>query len=596
MMRTALLMMLIAGLSGACASLAEDVNEKPSIRLTCHSFELRKGARGLFHGYSWQVLLGWKLESTAPWNIAWCDESKARVTVQDAAGNKAGASDVSWSFTEDWKTNREGSLRMYAHRWAPAMGARWIEMKGEVPMAVSCQDVSTEPVTVELVKGFSVPVVLKGAGLAGEDGKPVDVQATLKVKGYEDHQDDEEKGGKLLYLELSANQPLGFREFELQTVKDLPVIAESWNGGSYRGLNSYRWNKTLKMDMAPVGEVKVMVRYAQDPRLVKAVVDSRAALSGLGGGEGEAGKDRVLPGENRKAGPGGEGARPAVPAAQPGLGGAPAVKAELAGFEIKSKTMWMNNVRQESPLNLFFRVKLETKGTAGFGGRSNLGEQSLEVTDSTGRVLAPAVFDLGWVSSETNNGVSAVVIDGNGSELASPGAEWVRVKGMLRVPMAGEKESPVYELPLVKGAEQHIPVPGMEETGENVGDVATAGDAPTCKLWLEEVTRKENGDVQVEVSLLVEGVPFYFDAFELIDDKGKSLDAYFSGGSSSRSDSRCEWSRRFTVRKAAEMKKLRVKLKYKTGAEMAPVPVDMTVGLGGPVPQKAAGGGKAGKR
>ena len=588
-MRIALLMMLMAGLSGAYAAPAVQKPGESVLRLSCNSLSLNQGARGLFHGRSWGMSLELKIEKPAGWKLVWCEENKARVTMEDSAGNKA--TDIFCSYF-NWNEDDVGSMNLSPHSWKPAAGAQWVRVKGEVPFVVSSQDAVSEPVTVKLVKGFSTPVMLKGAGLAGEDGKPVDVKATLKVKDY---LDAGEKGKKRVALELSAGGKLGFRELELQTTKGQPVIAESRGMGSSVIFGSCSWSKTLEMDEVPEGEVRVMVRYAGEPWQVMAVVDSRAALSGFGDQE----SGRILPGENGKPGkPGNDPAGVAAGAVvvQSGSGKSPAVKAELDGFEIKGNTRWMaNKVRQESPLNLVFKVRLETKGTAGFGGRSTLDEQSLEVTDSTGRALSPAVFDLGWLSPKTNNGVSRAVVVGKGPELASPGAEWVRVKGTLRVPMAGMKESPVYELPLVKGAEQHIPVPGMEETGENVGDVATAGDAPTCKLWLEKVDRKEDGEAGVEVALQVEGVPFDFDEFDLIDDKGKSLDAYSSGGSSSRGDSRCEWSRRFTVRKAAEMKKLRVKLKYKTEAEMAPVPVDMTVGLGGPVKEKVAGAENAGK-
>ena len=542
----------------------------------------------MFHGYTWHMSLGWKLESPASWNIAWCDESKALVTVEDAAGNKAGASDVSWFFDEDGETNREGFLGMYAHNWAPAVGSQWVSVKGEVPVAVSRQDVTTEPVTVKLVKGVTVPVVLKGAGLTGKDGKPVDVKATLKVKDYEDDQDDEEKGKKLLNLELVTKQPLAFREFELQTVKDQPMISEYWGGGGDRGEKGYCWSNTLKIESLPEGELKVMVLYAKEPRLVKAVLDSRAALSGFGGGVG--GK-KAQPVENRKAG---VGVNSAAVAAQPGAGKESIIKAALNEFAVKSDTMWMNGKKQDCPLQMFFDVRLEAKGAIRFGGRSDLMEQSLEMTDSTGKVLKPVVFDLSGLSQRKDRGVSYTVAEGKSMELASPGAEWVRVKGTLRVPMAGVKKSPVYEMPLEQRAEQHVPVPGMEEAGDDAGDVATAGDAPTCRVWLEKVDRKKNRQVEIMICLQVEDVPFDFDDFELVDDKGKSLEPHSSGGFGSTSDELSKWHRWLTIEKAADMKKLRFKLKYKTESNMVPVPVDVTVGLGGPVSRKADGAGKGG--
>ena len=581
-MRIALLMMLMAGLSGAYAAPAGDLIEEPSVRLTCHAFMLESEFRP-GDSRSWDVLLAWKVETPALWNIVWSEENKALVTVQDAAGNKAGASDVSWDFYNARESNKEGSLKMSSHCWLPAVGAQWVDVKGEVPFAVSRQDVMTEPVTVKLIKGFSVPVVLKGAGLAGEDGKPVDVKATLKVRDYESVG---EKDKKWMNLELSTNKPVGLRKVELQTAKGQPMYVEERIGGMNRSGDSCFWVNRLEIDSVPEGEVEVMIGYANEPQMVKAVVDSRVALSGFGNGKGSA------DGEKARA-----RMTPASVVAQPGSGKTPAVKAELEMLKIGSDFKWVNKVRQESPLQMSFHVRLEAKGPAGFGDRASLEEQNLEVTDSTGRVLSPAVFDLRCLSPETNNGVSRAVVGGKSSDLASPGAEWVRVKGTLRVPMVQMKESPVYELPLAKGSELHVPVPGLEENGDVGGDLATAGNAPICKLWLKKMNRSED-QAHLEICLQVEGGRFDFDGFELVDAEGKPLnvDSTGSGSSYDSNNNRWEWQGDFTIRQAAEMQQLRVKVRYKEGEDLVPVPVpvDVTVGLGGPVSRKADGAGKGG--
>ena len=569
-------MMALFGFSVMCGSLADQKTVDPSLRLSCNALSLSQdGRQQLLPVLSWGMSLGLKIETPVGWKPVWCEEDKVRVTMEDSTGNKTTGVECGYSGGRD---DDPGSVWVFHRSWNPAAGSQWVRVKGDVPFIVSGQDSFSEPVTVKLVKGVSMPVVLKDALLGRDDGKPVDVKATLKVKDYVDA---EEKGKKRVEFELSANRELGFRALELQTTNGKPVIAEGWGGGNSVNGDSCGWNETWQMDDVPEGEVRVMVRYAGELRRVMAKVDSRAALSGFGGGEGNDAAGKATPGANRKAADGGVGETSS--AAQPGSGKVPVIKAALDGFDISGDTMWVNNGRQELPPQLVFRVRLEAKGEVGLDGHAIPGEQGLEVTDSTGRVLKPAVFDRNNTSQMKGDHVAYLIMEGKGPELATPAAEWVRVKGTLRVPMANLKKSPAYELPLVKGAERHVPVPGMEETGGDADDVARAGDAPVCKLWLEDVTRTENGDVQVEVSLEVEGVRFDFDGFELVDDKGKSLNADSMGSSDSSGGSREKWGRYFFVRKAAEMKQLRVKLKYKVETEIVPVPVDIKVGLVGPL-------------
>lgn len=574
------LLMLLAGLFSACASLAGQNPAEPPLRLSCDALYLAQGMEGGRFVRSWDMVLGLEIQETGEWKIAWCEEDKARVTVEDSFGNRT--ADVACCYS-CMNVDDVGPMSLSSRNWMPAVGSQWVSVKGEVPFAVSRQDAVSEPVTVKLVKGFSVPVALKGAGLAGGDGKPADVKATLKVKAYVDAG---EKGKKRVTFELVADRNLGFREFEMQTTNGQPVIVKCQGGRNSVNVGSCSWYRALQMDEEPEGEVRVMVRYAGEPQRSMAMVDSRASLSGFGGAAGE----KAQPGANGKAGAGEIGETSAAVAVQPGSGKASAVKAELHGLRVYDDTMPGNDGQPESRPKLFFDMRFEAKGGVGFGGHAIPGEQSLEVTDSKGRVLKPAVFDLNGYGlyKGMNKGVSYTVVRGTGPELASPGAEWVRLKGTLRVPMSGTKVSPVYELPLVKGAERHVSVPGMDESRGDDDDVAVAGDAPACKLWLREVARDDGGDVQVEVSMQVEDVTVDFDGFELVDDKGIRLDVNYVGGRYAITDSRRERSEIFMIRKAADMKRLRFKLKYKVEMEMAPVPVDITVGLGGPVSENKA--------
>ena len=214
-------------------------------------------------------------------------------------------------------------------------------------------------------------------------------------------------------------------------------------------------------------------------------------------------------------------------------------------------------------------------------------EQSLEVTDSTGRVLSPAMFDLTWLKSRNlEKGQAMISLCGTSPEPASPGAEWIRIRGTLHVPVGVKRESPVYELPLQKGAELQIPVPGMSGSGGGGHDVAASGDVPVCRLKLEGVKEQGNGDLHAQVSLQVEGVPFDLECFEVVDDKGFPLkNAVSASGGASMGPLGQErfWHQRFKFKGGADTERLHVRLKYRADAETVAVPVDCTIGPGGPL-------------
>ena len=238
-------------------------------------------------------------------------------------------------------------------------------------------------------------------------------------------------------------------------------------------------------------------------------------------------------------------------------------------------------------MQMVFEIELTSKTAAVFGGGADMREQSLEVTDSTGRVLSPAMFDLTWLKSwNLEKGQAMISLCGTSPEPASPGAEWIRIRGTLHVPVGVKRESPVYELPLQKGAELQIPVPGMSDSGEEGDDVAAAGDVPVCRLKLEGVKEQGNGDLHAQVSLQVEGVPFDLECFEVVDDKGLPLkNAVSAGVGASMGPLGQErfWLQRFKFKGGADTERLHVRLKYRADAETVAVPVDCTIGPGGPL-------------
>lgn len=574
-LKIGLLMFFLPCFFHAGPSLAGGETGGPSLQLVCQALVVRLSEKDALQlsEKGWELGLCLKLENPASWNVVWCEEGRSCLTVDDSGGSKAPG--MSCNYFADENTNEENLIWVWSRNWLPGAGAQWVRVRGSVPFAVSRQDAVTVPVTVKLVKDVAVPVVLKGAGLIGKDGKPVDVNAVLTVKECRDVD-----GQKLVNLELFADRMLGLRKFELQTLDGKPaVVKDERDGGIGKewGEDRYKWKCKLKIDRVPEEEVKVVMWYAWEPRSVGAVVDSRVALSGFGKGDDGG---RIQPEAEKPL----ECEGSAVPSAV------------AAGGQCKVPVRANIEILSIRPRQMKFDVRLVSDEAVGFGGLSSLGEQRLEVTDSTGRVLKPAVYDLSKLIRQKINGKHYSLVEGKCPELASPGAEWVRLKGELRVPVSRIKTSSVYELPLEKGAELHVPVPGLEQAGNDGGDVATAEGAPTCRVCLERVARGENGDATAEIRLFAEGDLFDLDEIEWVDADGNPLDARFEGGGGFSNSEGREWNRIFTIENAETIKRARIRLKYKENEEMVSVPVDMKVGLGGPVSRKEAGVAKDAKR
>ena len=577
----ALLLSLWTGCSGSgsCMAVAAVETALPSLRLVCKEVSVLRNESEPFQSRDWSMKMEWKLENASSWDIAWCEGDKARVVAEDPEGRRS--ADRSYFYHHIWGSNREGRLSISFERWRPGAGAQWVRVKGKVLFAVSRHEAATAPVTVKLVDGCSVPLVLKGAGLAGDE----DIKATLTVEKFEEYGDGRWANMK---LGLKTNRPLGFRTFELRTMDGKPLKSVGFNESfTDLGKGLQVWGQERKMDAVPERELQVLVKYAAHPQLAWATVDSRATLSGVG----DVGNERKISTEGAKPcsgniGPRG-GAVPSSVASAPDGAGRERVRAELCGISIGSRDEWDDGAYHETPEQFHFDTWLVVDKSFVFNMNSGVGEQSLEVTDSTGRVLSPAIFDLSklWLQQTGREGIY-VQVQGKSAALPSPGAEWVRLKGAFRVPVSKMGASPVYELPLKKGAKLDIPVPGESEAVECDGDVANAGAARTCQLSLDKLTWKTDREAELEVNLLVEGMPFDFDEFELLDAEGKPLDASRHGGGGGSGNNSRSWHSVYRVDNAGDMKLLRVRLKYRAGMDMENVPVDVTFDLSGSIPRK----------
>lgn len=581
----------VAGGFGWCSSAMQENASLPPLRLAIKALEIKESVhvglagkdshnKWMFFSQDkelrrkWNMMLKWEVLETPGWRIDWCEGELARVTMEDSAGGKV--RDARSHFRD---AARKKDLMASPGDWLPAPGAQWIKVKGEIPFVVSCQEAMTDPVTVKLEKGISVPVVLKRAGI-GKDGRAEDVKATVIVEEVTKPGGigkSGEQSKKMLGFRVEVPTPAGIRGVELQTMDGMPVGTKN-----HYDMGMMNWVWTMK----PVEDerLQVSVRYSRDLQRYRAVIDDKVSLSGFfSGGDGHDSHDGVKTRETAysaraipvKLSPGG-----IVPAAK----GEQSVMAELAGMSIESSAVpWAG----PGPARTGFEVKLEVKRPAVFGEIADMEKQSLEVTDSTGHVLEPAVFNLAWLNSRpTEKGTDLVFINGESPESASPGAEWLRVKGTLHVPVAVVQNGPVYELPLQKTAELEIPVPGMPDYSGNGHDVAAPGALLVCLLGVKDVEEQENGDIRVMVSLESEGVLLDLDCFELVDGNGiplKDIEFFPIICSLQLRENKWSWRQNFKIKNASGTEKLRVLLKYKGSKETVKVPVDFMVGLRGPL-------------
>ena len=134
------------------------------------------------------------------------------------------------------------------------------------------------------------------------------------------------------------------------------------------------------------------------------------------------------------------------------------VKARFISVKVGSEESWMNGQLEEGPLQLVFEIRLDIKPHLSFQ-RNFDSIQYLEMTDSSGRKLAPVEFNLGYLYQQGDDGEAYACVFGKVGELPLPDVAWLRLKGMLKVPVARLVTGPVYELVPKRGTEMHVPLP-----------------------------------------------------------------------------------------------------------------------------------------
>lgn len=262
------------------------------------------------------------------------------------------------------------------------------------------------------------------------------------------------------------------------------------------------------------------------------------------------------------------------------------VTAQVVAMAMEKDGIWVNGQKQESPFLLKFRMVLSVKSPFCFVEASGKVLQYLEVTDSAGRKLAPAEFDLGWsMKQNESGGMAQACITGKSAELPRPDIDWLRLAGTFRITVARTEESPVYELPPVEGAAIHIPLPGADREEARKEDIVVAEDVPMGKLFLKEYgTLEEDGKKKIDMQIGLDvDTPFGFDSFQILNEKGDVVKVQNRGSSSISGSTSRQWVRTMRFENPGHVEKLRIRLLYRRPLDTVAVPVDVKMGLWGEV-------------
>lgn len=199
---------------------------------------------------------------------------------------------------------------------------------------------------------------------------------------------------------------------------------------------------------------------------------------------------------------------------------------------------------------------------------------------------APVEFDISPFQS-SRKGWAPNRDERYGGEIPLPGVSWIRLQGVWRISLARTLKSRVYELPLSKGAEMDVPLPGNSEEGEDGVDVVSVQGPSAGKLVLEDYSTYENQDgkmARVMIGLKADSA-FRLDSFEILNEKDESLKAFPSGTnySSDGDDSSAYWAKCFVFKEPEKLEKLRFRILYQIPHETVVVPVDVKLGMRGEI-------------
>ncbi|MCC8147603.1 hypothetical protein [Akkermansia sp.] len=263
-----------APVSGAVAG--KESPEEPGVTVSLDEWHTRQTDPGEASSASQSFSMNLKVREISPsWKVAYEDEDGSEVTMADSEGSSPSKLSCSYNtaFTLE-KSDRAGTIFLSTDSWLPSEGARWVEARGKIPLIMYSKAAVSESVTLKtMVKDFSVPLVLKDAGIDGAEVK-------AELKGYYDEGGNDEDG-HILRIRVFSTVPFGFLAIELYSGDGTPLLEEDYGSGSGRSPGSYNWHQFFRVKGEKKKEVKVSVNYAAGLRKILAPFHARCGLFGV---------------------------------------------------------------------------------------------------------------------------------------------------------------------------------------------------------------------------------------------------------------------------------------------------------------------------
>lgn len=263
---------VVCGFSSVCVSVGGEMPETSAVSVSMHLWSVKNEERGA--GPKLEVEL--KAVEKADWKIAYCGVDKSGLFLTDSEGLSSPR--LAGSYREARMSERSEKMRkisLPAESWLPSANARWIKVTGEMPVAVFRTSAVSEPVSLKLVKGFSVPLMLKGAGMDGAD-----VEVKLKVVDFEE--DRYRKNHFNLTIRVASGAGIGILDADVHAQDGVsPKKRYEYAGMSSDG--SYVWRKMFVLDGGREGELNVSLTYATGLKSIVVPVQGLGGLFGMSG-------------------------------------------------------------------------------------------------------------------------------------------------------------------------------------------------------------------------------------------------------------------------------------------------------------------------
>ena len=167
-----------AAVSGPAAG--KESPEEPAVTVSLDGWRTNLQEAGPFSKASRSFSMDLKVrETSSSWKVAYGGESGSELALTDSEGSSPAKTNCRYNDSRSYQqSNIAGTIFLSTPAWLPSEKARWVEVKGEVPLVIYSSPAVSESVTLKMtVKDFSVPLVLKNAGLDGGDVK-------VKLKGH----------------------------------------------------------------------------------------------------------------------------------------------------------------------------------------------------------------------------------------------------------------------------------------------------------------------------------------------------------------------------------------------------------------------------